>query len=159
MEKERREMEKEELDEEKMDGEEAEATQINSKEEQNNATLDGGETKLDPSQLKQMPAEGHHGNANKTGCEAVSSDEDKGWDTAQDGDINPESVNTKPEALTGSIAALRERGLEDRPVTSLPAGRCYNNKEAGHPKADVSSDLQPGKQDLLFHYFTASKSS
>lgn len=106
-----------------------------------------------------MPAEGHHGNANKTGCEAVSGDEDKGWDTAQDGDLNPESVNTKPEALTGSIAALRERGLEDRSVTSLPAGQCYNNKEAGQPKADVSSDLQPGKQDLLFPHFTVSKSS
>lgn len=81
---------------------------------------------------------------------------DKGWDTAQDGDINPESVNTKSEALTGSIAALRERGLEDRAVTSLPAGRCYNNKDVVD---DVSSDLQPGKQDLLFHHFAASKSS
>lgn len=142
-----------------MDREETEATQIKSKEEQNNATLHGGENKLDPSNLKQMPAEGHHDNANKTGRVAVSGNEDKGWDTAQDGDLNPESVNTTPEALTGSIAALRERGLEDRSVTSLPAGQCYNNKEAGQPKADVLSDLQPGKQDLLFPHFTVSKSS
>lgn len=156
--KERREMEKEQLDE----GEETMATQASRKEKANDATLEGGETKLDPNQLEQTsnpPAEVHHGNASKTGSEALSGDGDEGWDAAQDWDVCPESesVDNQPETTTGSVAALRDPTAAS--VTSLPAGRHHSNKEAGGPRGDVASDLQPGNQNLHFHHFTSSNSS
>lgn len=154
--RERREMEKEQLDE----GEETMATQASRKEKENDATLDGGETKLDPNQLKQTsnpPAEVHHGDADETGSEALSGDGDEGWDAAQDRDVCPESesVDKEPETTTASVAALRDPTAPS--VTSLPAGH-HSNREAGGPRGDVASDLQPGNQNLHFHHLTSSNS-